>query len=115
MRMFRHGKQSGSWGVEFICKFCALEGLVCGDERFHKQEELKKRLVALFRDSSSEFTGQIAKLWSYRNGAVHTARAFDSGRLKEGAPLGVQIENIEYLFVGALVFAIEQLQLVLLC
>lgn len=109
MRMFRHGKQSGSWGVEFICKFCALEGLVCGDEKSKKRELLTKRLTTLFRDQSAEFVGEIDKLWDYRNNAVHTARAFDGGRMEDGAPLGVNIAGIEHLFAGALVFAIEHL------
>jgi len=109
LRMFRHGKQSGSWGVEFICKFCALEGLVCGDERSKKREVLTKRLTALFRDQGAEFTEEIDKLWDYRNNAVHTARAFDGGRLDDGAPLGVNIAGIEHLFAAALVFAIEYL------
>lgn len=109
MRMFRHGKHSGSWGVEFICKFCALEGLVCGDEKQRKGEKLKSRLAALFRDSTSQFSDRIEKLWRYRSEAVHTARAFDAGGLDDGAPLGVHLEAIEYFFVGALVFALERI------
>ena len=109
MRMFRHGKHSGSWGVEFICKFCALEGLVCGDERQRKEEKLKRRLAALFRNPSPEFTDRVGTLWRYRSEAVHTAKAFDAGGLDDGAPLGVHIEEIEYFFVGALVFALEHI------
>lgn len=109
MRMFRHGKHSGSWGVEFICKFCALEGLVCGDERGRKGEKLRTRLSALFRDNSPEFAGRIEKLWRYRSEAVHTARAFDSGGLTDGAALGVHIADIEHFFVGAVVFALQNL------
>ena len=109
MRMFRHGRESGSWGVEFICKFCALEGLVCGDEQHDKAKKLKQRLVALFRDSSAEFVGRIRKLWEFRSGAVHTARAFDAGDLDDGAALGVHLEGIEHLFAGVLVFALEQI------
>jgi hypothetical protein len=108
MRMFRHGKHSGSWGVEFICKFCALEGLVCGDEQRRKGEKLRQRLAVLFRDSSVQFVERIEKLWRYRSEAVHTARAFDSGNLDDGAPLGVHLEEIEYFFAGVLVFALEQ-------
>ncbi len=109
MRMFRHGKQSGSWGVEFICKFCALEGLVCGEERHGKHEKIKTRLSALFRDNSTEFTRRCTKLWEFRSDAVHTAKAFDAGSLNEGASLGIHIEQIEHLFVGVLVFALERL------
>lgn len=112
MRMFRHGKHSGSWGVEFICKFCALEGLVCGDERYDKEKKLKKRLAALFRDRSNKFADRIAKLWRYRSEAVHSAKAFDAGGLDDGAPLGVHIEDIEHLFAGALVFALEHIDTV---
>jgi hypothetical protein len=109
MRMFRHGRESGSWGVEFICKFCALEGLVCGDEQHDKAKKLKRRLSALFRDQSAEFSGRIKKLWDFRSGAVHTARAFDAGSLNDGAALGVHLEEIEHLFAGVLVFALEQI------
>ncbi len=29
-KMFRHGQKSESYGIEFLCKFTALEGMVCG-------------------------------------------------------------------------------------
>ena len=108
MRMFAHGKKTGSWGVEFICKFCALEGLVCGNETYGKAKKLERRLTALFQDDTSEFKDRLTKLWKYRSNAVHTARAFDSGSLDEGAPLGVHLEEVEQLFVGALVFALDK-------
>src|SRR5207248_3036717 len=40
LRLFRHGVQTRCYGVEFICKFCALEGLVCGDIRNDKKKKL---------------------------------------------------------------------------
>ncbi|MBI2514179.1 MAG: hypothetical protein HYV96_19575 [Opitutae bacterium] len=107
LRMFRHGQHSGSWGVEFICKFCALEGLVCGPTKDNKFKLLSRRLGALLPGPAT--AAMISQLWNFRNAAVHTAQAFDAGCLDEGAPLGVHIEEIEYLFVAALVFTLQHI------
>lgn len=109
LRMFRHGQHSGSWGVEFICKFCALEGLVCGELKEKKQAALIQRLSSLFPETSRATAEMVSKLWKYRSAAVHTAQAFDAGCLDEGAPLGVHIAEIEHLFIASLVFALDRI------
>lgn len=109
LRMFRHGQHSDSWGVEFICKFCALEGLVCGELEERKQATLVARLIALFPEATEKTEEMVRKLWKYRSAAVHTAQAFDAGCLDEGAPLGVHIAEIEHLFIAALVFALDRI------
>jgi hypothetical protein len=108
LRMFRHGQHTGNWGVEFICKFCALEGLVCGEIVEKKLATLISRLCALFPASEGETEAMVRKLWKLRSAAVHTAQAFDAGCLKEGGHLGVHIGEIDFLFTGVLVFALER-------
>lgn len=109
LRMFRHGQHAGSWGVEFICKFCALEGLVCGELTEKKLATLVSHLTALFPESRDSTEAMVRKLWDFRSTAVHTAQAFDAGCLTEGGHLGVHIGEIEFLFTASLVFALERL------
>jgi hypothetical protein len=109
LRMFRHGQHSGSWGVEYICKFCALEGLVCGGLQEKKLATLITRTIALFPEAIQDSEEMIRKLWKYRSAAVHTAQAFDAGCLDEGAELGVHIAEIEHLFIAVLVFALDRI------
>lgn len=109
LRLFRYAVQTGNFGVEFICKFCALEGLVCGDIRSGKKRLLAHRLSALFPNESAEIGTKIDRLWKYRNEAVHTARTFDAGPLDHGASLGVNLEDLNRLFVGVIVFALDQI------
>lgn len=108
LRLFRHGVQTGCYGVEFICKFCALEGLVCGDIRNDKKRHLVQRLTALLPSEAAAVRTKVEELWKYRSEAVHTARAFDAGPLDHGAPLGVNLEDLNRLFVAVVVFALDQ-------
>lgn len=109
LRLFRHGVQTGCYGVEFICKFCALEGLVCGDIRHDKKRHLVQRLKALLPSEAASVGAKVEELWKYRSEAVHTARAFDSGPLDHGASLGVNLENLNRIFVAVVVFALDQI------
>lgn len=108
LRMFRYGIESRCFGVEFICKFCALEGLVCGNAKAMKKRLLLDRLGALFRSDPSAKT-LIEEFWNYRSEAVHTAQAFDNGTLDQGAVLGVHIEPLSRIFRAAVVFALDHL------
>jgi len=42
VKMFRHGAESDVFGIEYLSKFSALEGLVCGPARNNKQALLKQ-------------------------------------------------------------------------
>ncbi len=111
IRMFRYGIESRCFGVEFICKFCALEGLVCGSATGMKGRLLLDRLGGLFRGDASAKTS-IAELWNYRSEAVHTAQAFDNGTLDEGAALAVHLEPLNRFFRAAVIFALDHLHAV---
>ena len=109
MKMYRHGAATGVFGLEYICKWSALEGLVCGGERHRKLALLKKRIPKLFLNESSRVAAKVAELWKLRNEAVHEARAFDSDYLHEAPLLGPQIEEVELLFSTVVIFALANI------
>ncbi len=109
MKMFRSGAATGSYGLEFICKWSALEGLVCGGERDGKRAMLLDRLPALFPSERNAVAEKVKELWTLRNEAVHEARAFHTDHLHESRVLAIEIEEVERLFLAVVVFALHHL------
>lgn len=107
VKMYRHGVQARAWGIEYVCKFSALEGLVCGPLTKDKSQVLQTRLAGLFRDASLK--SQVKALWHLRCGASHQARAFYSESVPDSEPLQVHIQALDRLFTGALVFALDNI------
>ncbi len=110
MKMYRHGAGTGVFGLEYICKWSALEGLVCGSERHNKRGLLKQRIPQLFSNCQAQVEATVVKLWDLRNEAVHEARAFDSDHLHEAPLLGPQIEDVEFLFLTVVTFALARIE-----
>ena len=78
MKMYRAGAQTEDFGLEFICKWSALEGLVCGGELRNKGQLLRDRLSALLPSPPGETEMLVKELWKFRSQAVHEALAFKS-------------------------------------
>ena len=109
MKMYRAGAETGDFGLEFICKWSGLEGLVCGGEKSGKHKLLQERLSSLMPEPVDETTELVRTLWGFRNQAVHEALAFQSDYL-EGAPsLAIWIEPVERLFLAVVTFALAHL------
>jgi hypothetical protein len=109
MKMFRSGAESDVFGVEFLCKWSALEGLVCAGEK-RKGELLRDRIPEIYPTSEqAAVLNDVKVLWKLRNEASHEARAFDSDYLEGSRGLAVQIESVERLFVGVVVFALAHI------
>jgi len=109
MKMYRQGASAVMEGVEFICKWTALEGLVCAGVQWRKFEALKKRLPSLFPTRQQEIETMVTNLWKARNEAVHEARAFRAPHVTSSHPLVGPIANVDELFLGVAMFAIAQL------
>jgi hypothetical protein len=109
MKMYRHGAGTGVFGLEYICKWSALEGLVCGGEPYGKLSLLRTRIPQLFTSEFSAIEAKVDDLWKLRNEAVHEARAFDSDYLHEAPLLGPQIEEVERLFLVVVMFALSNI------
>lgn len=72
-RMFRIGDESEYYGIEFLCKFCALEGIVTGSERSNKYKKIQERLCTLFKNVPH--IDEIAKkLCEIRHDIAHEAK-----------------------------------------
>jgi hypothetical protein len=105
---FRAGVKSENYGVEFLCKFAALEGLVCGQSRDRKEKLLKERLGHLFR-SGPQVVPMIAKLWHKRSKAIHKGEFFEHHLLPNSYPLQALTNDIHYLYSGTIAFALANL------
>ena len=106
MKMYRHGASTRIYGLEFICKWSALEGLICGSQRQNKRQLLLSRLPKLFPQSQDTIDNLVKKLWALRNSAVHEAKAFDFIDPDRSAHLGMQIEEVERLYLAVFLFAL---------
>jgi hypothetical protein len=100
-KMFRHGRKSESYGIEFLCKFTALEGLVCGPREHGHGKLLKQRVSSLFRTRNG-VEAEVEKLWKMRCEASHQGKAFSS-------KFSAVIEPLEQLTLGVMVFALDSL------
>lgn len=110
-RIFRAGVKSENFGIDFLCKFAALEGLVCGQNRQRKEKLLKERLGHLFR-SASPVDLMITKLWQKRSHAIHKGEIFEHALLPNSYPLQALTNDIHYLFSGTIAFALANLDAV---
>ena len=108
-RMFRHGTESGVFGIDFLCKFSALEGLVCGSEQRRKKHLLTTRLGALFRTTGFAQAKDIERLWELRCTASHQAKAFELANDPDSVNHAAYIESVDRLFRGVLVFALDSI------
>lgn len=108
MKMFRHGAMTGIFGLEYLCKWSALEGMICAGEQ-GKKRLLLTRLPLLFPTKGPEFLETLSKLWNIRNEAIHESRAFDSDHLHEAPALGPHIETVEFLFTNVVIFALSRI------
>jgi hypothetical protein len=108
-KMFRHGSESKIYGINYLCKFSALEGMVCGSERNKKEALLKKRLGLLFRKNGRNIEAEIEALWQQRCEASHQAKAFYFRDDPNSCQLGAYIQAVEYLFRGTIVFALDNI------
>jgi hypothetical protein len=101
LQMYRYGVSAALAGVEFICKWSALEGLVSVTER-PKRRRIVERLETLFADRKAEIATTVNALWDVRNNAVHEARL--SGAVSP-------MQQLDELFLGVAIFAIAHLDL----
>jgi hypothetical protein len=104
-KMTRQGINSASSGIEYLCKFSALEGLVCGPETKNKGSILSGRLGCLFQASMPQVAKDVDRLWKQRCVASHQAAAHDL-KLLADLPL------VDLLFRGCFVFALDHVNTV---
>ena len=100
-KMFRHGRTSAVYGIEFLCKFTALEGLVCGPKRDDHRKLLENRLSTLFR-ANTGLAASIKDLWRMRCEASHQGKAFSH-------EFAHMLELLERLNLGVMVFALDHI------
>ena len=109
-RMFRLGAASGNYGVQFLCKFCALEGLVTGGEDEFKKRTFKERSRELFGSVIDKLDDIVNELFRVRNDIAHEAKCdlfqWDAG-FRSPEPL---IEHLNTLALCVLAFAADYVE-----
>ena len=103
-KLFRKGIESKNFGMEFFCKFAALENLVAGGDSVDKGKKFRTRLAALVGDALPNSAGSIAELWNRRHPLVHEARVEFMDEDPEAFPVHVHMETLNWLFQVTLVF-----------
>ena len=103
-KLFRRGIESKSFGMEFFCKFAALENLVMGGESAEKGKNFRARLGALVGDALSDSESLIAELWNRRHPLVHEARVEFMDEDPDAFPVHVHMETLNWLFQITFVF-----------
>jgi hypothetical protein len=103
-RLFRRGIESRNFGVEFFCKFAALENLVVGGDTSNKGEKLKRRLSALVGDLLPNAASEIVELWKRRHPLVHEARLEFVDEDPEAFPVHIHMETLDWLCQVTFVF-----------
>jgi hypothetical protein len=104
LKMYRHGAAASTIGIEFLCKMSALEGLICGHERFKKERLLKERIALLIRDST-DWNTEVSELWKLRCAGSHRSDAFSP-------ILGTAASLVDFIFVAVVVFVADHLKTV---
>jgi hypothetical protein len=99
-RMVRHGRTAHNKQVQYLCKFTAIENLVCGSRPSGRGPLLKQRLPALFKQRLT--SQRVDELWKLRCGASH------EGSGDWVAFVGA-LADIDYLVIGCAVFAVDHL------
>jgi hypothetical protein len=99
-KMYRHGRTARDNQMQFLSKFTALEGLVCGSRTGGHGHLLKKHLPALFKARLSE--ARVDKLWKLRCRASHQG----TGSWHDFA---AAIPDVDILTVGCTIFATDHL------
>ncbi len=117
VKMFRHGRAANDVQVQFLCKFTAVETLVCGSVLAGRGALLKKRIPELLNRITST---RVNELWELRCGASHEAagtwvqfahslpevETIATACLLFAAAHVNQIETIQSLWKGAINFAL---------
>lgn len=97
LRMFRHALSAPAVGIEFLCKFSALEGLVCGSALGEKHKLLKKRIGCLMR-GTTDWNAEVTALWKLRCSASHQSAAFSTKFIPATG-------SVDHIFLAVMVFA----------
>jgi hypothetical protein len=114
MRLYRAGVENAlefaSYGIEFLCKWAALESLVCTKSDSSKSATLVARIPALFPPvNRANVENSIKELCRLRNDASHEAKVFFFKEVEKSYPLSVRMDEVDQLFLAVAGFAIATL------
>lgn len=110
LKMFRHGSAAGAYAIEFICKFTAMESLVCGGQRDTKRANLVARLGRLFPGDTKLTPDYLNKLWDVRNLSVHEARGFHREMATNPVHVQGHLANLDRIVLAVVTYAVAHLE-----
>jgi hypothetical protein len=95
-KMYRHGRLARDLQMQFLAKFSAMEGLVCGSTESRHGKLLQTRLPELFKARLS--VDRVEELWKLRCRASHAG----AGNWYQFA---AAMPDVELLVLGCAIFA----------
>ena len=109
-RLYRKGCEAGSFGVEFLCKFAAVEGLVIGGLRERKYATMTERLITLMKGHADPTTHErIGALPQKRHLIAHEARGERVAADASSVPYEVYTPLLDRLADAVFAFATSNL------
>ena len=106
-RLFRRAAETASYGLEYLCKWMAIEALVVAGIK-PKGPAVAGRISSLFpRGQQQAIQTEVAGLWRKRNLIAHEAKAEFFGEAAVENVFEIYIPRLDYLNTAVMVFAID--------
>lgn len=95
-KMYRLGNESEDFGVQFLTKFCALEGLLAAGQVTPRKEKFCRRRIRFLMgwNPQSEEALKLKKLYRVRNDIAHESKTTDAA---------IYIDEIDFIYSAVFV------------
>ena len=108
-RLFRRGTETASYGLEYLCKWMAIEALVVAGVQ-PKGPAVAGRISSLFPlEEQQAIRSEVASLWRKRNLIAHEAKAEFFGEAEVENVFQIYIPRLDYLNTAVMVFAVDNM------
>jgi hypothetical protein len=108
-RLFRRASETASYGLEYLCKWMAIEALAVAGIR-SKGSVVADRISSLFpQEQQQAIRTEIASLWRRRNLIAHEAKTEFFGEAAVENVFQIYIPRLDYLNTAVMVFAIDNM------
>jgi hypothetical protein len=110
MRLFRRASDTASYGLEYLCKWVAIEALAAADSKANKGQLLRERISSLFvAEKRATIAEEVRQLWDRRHIVAHEAKAEFFEEAASDPVFQVYIPRLNYFATIVTVFALGHL------
>ena len=108
-RLFRRASETASYGLEYLCKWVAIEALTVAGDTKKKGATVAARIAALFPENRETIRAEVADLWQRRHVIAHEAKAEFFGEAGIENAFQLYIPRLDYLNTTVMSFAVDHL------